>query len=512
MSDPQRLHEAFDAVNGARARLAQVSEDLAAARRWLERAASALEIELSPEPEPDPGSEPEPEPEPPVVVLPPPVVQSGDPDFSEFPFASRMPAWRRYVRPTEAGCDWIITDRFARSLRGLGDLAPDEKGNVAGLCYRKSLAAGHGPRVILGVKGDGGRIYGGGLWDPNEGHSLSAVASGGGFVDVDVEVVGLTDDARAEIGWGRSWGKTARLAVFDLGLLGASDQFGIRAMAHGGEIILDGCWALSGLASGTYQSFIHCTNIERMVIRGMKWRGLRSVDPGIRVSEHLFYPKKMLGDLFVIESDLRGGNRTGMQVRPGRDDASPEVQPNGDIVLADNVSDKAAWEHDTLPGAEDEDGGAFLSVSSNPNGRTFILRNRITDARYQCAQVNGQSPARNWLNPRGFPVGEVYVDGNVFDNARASRAAMAFTACERLYIGSRNVVAGHAAVLNDHWGAAFHGIKNGRTFLVGPPAKHPRYLTNNAALNREVEMTDADLAPLRFASWGDAFAAEATTL
>ena len=385
------------------------------------------------------------EPDPPVVVDPPPPVVGGDvPDFSEFAFFDRMPLWVPYARPTEGDCDWIIQDGIATSRRGLGLVHADGDGSVAGHAYRLSRQAGHGPRVTIGVRGWGGAVLVGGFYGPHGGGDVAWHADGA-WQPIDLQVVGLDPTATIRLSWGgfpggEEWGRTERLAVFGVTLRQPANIYGITASRECGTIILDD-WAIEQPPEGKHNGALHIANWGHLVIRRMRRRA--------QFQRHALYLKSSDAPgstTWVVDCDLRGGNQTGVQKRPGRDEAYLAA-PADAFVVADCMLDEHGWDH------EQPDGGGAISVWSAPSAPVFILRNRARDVRYSALVVSGQpyymGRDRNWCNARGYPIGEVYVAGNEFSNPRSQRHCVSVSNTERLIFGD-NAVDG-SMVIDSQW-------------------------------------------------------------
>lgn len=455
--------------------------------------------------------------EPPIVVDPPPPTQTNAPDYSEFPFAHLMPAWDPYAKPTEADCDWIVDGIQGRAVsrKGLPSIEFSSSAGVCGELYKRSLAAGHGPRVTLGVRGYVGAANLGGLYSQSGGQApgdVCARGQNGSWLPQDVQFVGLTPNAEAAITWsggpsGDSNGPTDRLAVFALGMRGATSNHGWTQNSGIGELILDDFWLLvpPGFPVGGWHAAMHISNWERrLVLRGLKRRGRDiGVNDGMPLpSGHIPYIKssgRLGSQTHILGCDLRGANQTGVQKRPGTDEPLL-TEPRDVTVYADNVCDNHGWDH------ENPEGGAVISHWSSPHARTFIVRNRARNARYGCLLVSGQplytgsagpmGPLvdwnRNWYNARGYPIGEVYIDGNDFSNLGSGRHAVSINNAEHVVYGPGNRVEGTIA-LDSQWSPRSPvAPRNGRVILPSNVAPY----TFDAALDAERLMTQAEISAL----------------
>lgn len=393
-----------------------------------------------------------------VPVPVPPAAGPDDPDFSQLPFADLMPAWTPYKIPTEEDCDWIVEGPRARHCESGHEIqaSPSWDGDyaVAGDAYRWSASRGDldGP-LVFGIKGNGGRamVCTGG--DPSESQSLSRPWADK-YATVRAQFVGLTDDAEVVLGWSNRYGYAAEVSAFNIGLRGGKHAMVIQANEACGNITLDGCWLLS--REGTYHEHgIHMDEWERLVLRRMKSKGFKA-------QQHsLLYGKSSRGQTWVVDCELQGGGRTGVQIRPGRDDAG-NPRPVGPVVIAQNRSHEFGWDRDQL------DGGGVISVYSSPDAPVFILGNYIRDPRGAGIVVNGQSAARNWLNAAGFPIADVYLADNMVTGQRSDRAQVAIGGAQRVHWHASNQVDMRVS-LDDQWGIETHGIRNGEVRFYGNP-------------------------------------------
>jgi len=392
-----------------------------------------------------------------------------DPPVEGLPsWAPAPPPVPEYAIPTMADCEWIIEERTARSTRGLPDitLGATEEPYLLGKAYKASRAAGHPLPITFGVYDDAGVGVLGGGWSLWSDRSIY-VDSGDGYEDLSLEIVGLDPICEVSIGWDVKWGWPERLGLFNIGLRGAPDSFVIRANEGIGTLIVDGCWFLPSVTFGagnTHASGIHMDNWHTLVLRNTQWRGVRPEDPGINLREHVFYLKSCIGDgTWILDNDLRGGNRTGFQIRP---EFGQQQRPRGPVVISGNVADGYGWNMGDTPSSFD--GGSCITVWTNPEDRTWIFDNRIVDAKYGGLMVGGQPTGKNWLNAAGFPIHKVYVWGNTFENSHQGhpaglpkRSAASLTAVEGVHWGVNDLQNGARLDLNSQWGMQAHGIGNG---------------------------------------------------
>ena len=179
---------------------------------------------------------------------------------------------------------------------------------------------------------------------------------------------------------------------------------------------------------------MHIDKWDTLVWRRHRWRGERPDEPGINLREHSGYLKSSRGQTWILENDLRGGNRTGFQIRPQRDS---NERPVGPVVVAYNRAQGYGWNNGHTP--ETYDGGSALTIWTNPDDMTFVFRNEITDAKYGCLMVGAQPPEKNWLNERGFAIGEVFIAENRLENLQGDRGAFEVTGVERLHMYANEV-------------------------------------------------------------------------
>ena len=236
-------------------------------------------------------------------------------------------------------------------------------------------------------------------------------------------------------------------------------------------------------------SGMHINGWSLLVWRRHRWRGDTPDSPGGDFREHSAYLKASRGETWILENDLRGGNRTGFQIRP---EVGETDRPIGPVIIAYNHAHGYGWNNGSTP--ETYDGGSALSVWTNPESATFIFRNEITDAKYGCLMVGGQPPGRNWLNANGFPMSTVFVAENVFTNPRGDRGAVSLTSIEDLHLYG-NEISGRLT-LNSEWGMRRHGIANGEMYLYDPETARAPIHTYDPNQERTRQMSDAEKSEL----------------
>lgn len=488
------LGEARSALAVATAALDAVAAEVDALRARV----AELEASAGADPDPPPPTVPaEPDPTP-WVPAPPAWARYSAPGALRVDRPMRP--WPRYAAPQRAELDLVLS---AQGCRRAGSTGPWQSPRVA---YQQLVLDGaldNGRQARVGVIGKAGAFAIGGaysVYDPASVVPPTDRAS----MPVSVALIGLTEDAEAEVSWGHNAtvGVTGNVSIFDLGLRGARDAFAIRAVRPSGHVTLDGVWLLANESTGFqgHTSGLMIKNFASLLIRGVKWRGAVPGSPGIKLAEHWCYGKTARADapdpfIIIAQSDLRGGNRTCSQVRPGIDEADL-ARPRGDVMFVGNFADGFGWNHPHDPAHND--GGAAFTAWAVPDDRVFMLGNRILDARYACLGIEGQGPSRDWVNAAGYPIGEAHVAGNFVSNPRATRDAMSFGAIQRLCIYDDNVLADGARItLNSKFNADTSGIRNGRVELVGGWMQGENYQTWDAAEQRHRPLTAAEIAAMR---------------
>ena len=384
------------------------------------------------------------------------------PRLNDLPFADLLPSFPQYRIPTLDDCHWTIDNGVAQSRHGLDDI-DDEY--LVGAAYRASIEAGHVLPIRFCVYDNAGQaVFGGGY--SQYGNRSIFVRDGEGYLPLEAEFVGLTDTAEMQIGWDVKWGKLEHLGLYNIGLRGPNDSFIIRANSGIGTLIIDGCWWLASRsyapggehAGSRHASGMHIDKWDTLVWRRHRWRGERPDEPGINLREHSGYLKSSRGQTWILENDLRGGNRTGFQIRPQRDS---NERPVGPVVVAYNRAQGYGWNNGHTP--ETYDGGSALTIWTNPDDMTFVFRNEITDAKYGCLMVGAQPPEKNWLNERGFAIGEVFIAENRLENLQGDRGAFEVTGVERLHMYANEVQ--DQITFDGRWGINRHGIRTGEIRL-----------------------------------------------
>lgn len=425
--------------------------------------------EVSPKMSPEAGTaEPQQQQEPTQAEAPAALPKGKPESFGQLPFSPPpIPAYRI---PRASDCDWILRDGVARSTRDLGELrAADHDGYLLAPAYSASMrdrqenpGLGADRPVIFGVYGDAGGVVLAGGWSLHSPRSLFWKNRAGEFTDIKVSIVGLDPRSEVRISWDRRWGWPSSIGLFNIGLRGNNDSFVIRANEGVGKLIIDGCWWLACKQyAGTNQrhaSGMHIDKWDVLVWRNHLWRGKNPGSPGIDLREHSAYLKSARGGTWIVGNDLRGGNRTGFQIRP---EPGKNELPKGDLVIAYNYAKGYGWNNGSSKATYD--GGSCITVWSNPNASTYVFGNRITDAKYGCLTITAQGDDKNWLGESGFPIGPVYLHGNTFENKRGDRAMAAITSAEEVHIFENDFQG--QLILNDQWGMTRHGIANGPTYL-----------------------------------------------
>ena len=242
---------------------------------------------------------------------------SGDaPRLNDLPFSDELPDFPEYRIPTRQDCDWVIEGGRAESTHGLETIV-DER--LVGLAYRASVAASHPLPVTFCVVDNAGEAVFGGGYSRSSNRSVF-IETEDGFENLQAEFLGLTDTAEVQVSWDTKWGRVDYLGLFNIGLRGPNDSFVIRANSGIGRLIIDGCWWLAhtefAQRGGRHASGMHIDNWDLLVWRRHKWRGETPESPGINLREHSGYLKSSNGETWIVQNDLRGGNRTGFQIRP----------------------------------------------------------------------------------------------------------------------------------------------------------------------------------------------------
>ena len=436
--------------------LRAVWDDIHEAKQSLTSAEGKLLTYVFDVPEPEP--EPVPEPTPPGAA---------PPSFAGAPFAADLPPFPYYVIPTIAECEWLVgEDGVIRSTLGLPDATPGNKGNAVAYAYRASVAAGQELPITFGVYGNAKEAIVCGVYNSEGDQSVTQGDGAGGWQDIEIEFVGLDQKCEVILSWTRNWGFAKYIGAYNIGLRGDVDSFVIRANDGVGKLIIDGCWWLASrdhTGAQMHTSGMHIDKWETLVWRRHQWRGHEPGSPGIDLQEHSAYLKSSRGVTWILENNLMGGNRTGFQIRP---DLNNDV-PVGDVVIAFNKADGHGFNFGDSP--ETAAGGGCITVWSNPNAKTFIYGNHITDSRYAALVVSGQPPEKNHLNERGFPLQGVYIANNILRNERGNRSTFSLTSAEQAYLWE-NVILGPEqgdAVFDTPWGHDVGAPVNGTVTIYG---------------------------------------------
>lgn len=372
---------------------------------------------------------------------------SSDRFYPDLPFNAPLPP--EYKIPTEASCHVVIDDYKTNVIAGL---------------YTSHVNKGKDLPFIVGVKGDGGKVWPGGQYSASNDYSIP-------LEDVEIEIVGLTDDAEVGVGWSTKYGNCKSIKLFNIGLRGDSDSFVIRANEPVGTVIMDGCWFLNGTRSSGGEMFhtsgLHIDNYETLVIANHRNM------TGIRFHEHSFYLKSCVGigpdaGTWIVGCNLTGGNRTGFQRRPQqfRDDdifVKSNAWPRGPFVVAYNYSHDFGWEHD------DKSGGSVITIWTAPDDDVFIFHNTILNARYGCLVLSGQPPHKDFLNTNGYPIRRAHVYANKLENSAGDRGCVSFTGVEDLHLWEDNGFVGDSGdlTLGNPWAMEADAIDNGKITIHG---------------------------------------------
>lgn len=257
---------------------------------------------------------------------------------------------------------------------------------------------------------------------------------------------------------------------------GAKDSFCLRAMNGIGELVLDDFkWEAHPEQTRLgYASEIHVDQWETLILRD------RQAADTHMYREHFAYTKS---DVFgpdnpkavdrterhgtwIVDCNLDGGNRTGIQIRPGKDEhqynGGRKTYPSGaPVVIANNHSIRFGADH------EGASGGGTISVWSAPHAPVFLVNNRVRETRYCPLVITGQGPTRDWLNTAGYPLKEVHMIGNYLtQHVDSKRPGPKISAVQDLYLWSESADS-DPLVFDDAWSMEVHGIKNGE---IHPPS------------------------------------------
>lgn len=427
------------------------------------------------------------------------------------PFATALPM-NMEGRPTSY--DWWVSDGGARCPR-TGDTikASECDGNLVAEAIRREYdrrAVSSGEPVVIAIYDNGGTC--------RLAHSSSAHGHGnsetvaikgfdGGYRDLDVVLVGKSDQARVELSWadGHGFGQVDTLSVYDLGLVGSKwGAFCVKANNGCGDIRLQGHWYLPHpelKAGAFYKSVLHIDDYRSLVILEQKWAGLY-------VSEHsVAYLKRCTGKgphshTWVGRCDLYGGGRTGFQRRPGIIDyPEGDSAPMGDVIAWDNFSYGAGWANPI------HDGGGQITVWTAPDSRVFVFDNDIRDARYTCLAINGQGEYEgkdlNWYGEDGYPIMEAHVWGNNFSNPRSEREGVVFSSIARLFLygpmGAAPMNAQQSQYVLDHrWAMVAGGkMRNGQVRITPEAEAALDLRTYRSETDRMSPLREEEIAPMR---------------
>lgn len=262
---------------------------------------------------------------------------------------------------------------------------------------------------------------------------------------INVMFLGMTPEARiGPIFLGEDFDKVERAEFSNLGLKGHNDSFAVRQLGYVKNLVFNDFWIQKkvGHPQNKYESLMHLGEGWRsLYIGGYEARGHE-------VQHHCFYLKGG-GETRIVNNELWGGNRTGVQIRPHQEPWS-SPPPTGNIYIQNNYAQNFGWNH------ENPDGGGWISVWSSLNHRVIITGNTCTNARYSCLVVAQPVAAQNpYLTRDGYSHGFVGVMGNTFDNTGSQRACVSFTATRVLVLGPNNNWTSNQHVMEiDTWWSA----------------------------------------------------------
>jgi hypothetical protein len=395
----------------------------------------------------------------------PPVDPPVDPSFPGLPF--EVPNIPEYEVPTIADCEWTVQNGVYTSTLGL----PNE--TTVRDAFRASMTAGHEKPITFGVWDVVGRAIVGGIWNGDADHSITMKDENGVWMtDLSVQFLGLDDSCEVMLGWTSTYGYPEHVGAFNIGLRGPNDSFIIRANSGVDKLLIDGCWWLPSVSftgNQKHASGMHIDKWKTLVWRNHQFRGVLPSDPGTDLREHSGYLKSCIGTgpeggTWIVSNNLLGGNRTGFQIRP---DNGINPFPKGPTVIAYNVADGFGWNHGST--GETYDGGAVLTVWSNPNDDVFMFGNTITDGKYACMTLSTQSPAKNFLNDNGFPIKSLYLYDNTFENQRGDRGCGSISSIEQvhLYSSTFDGPLNGDLTMDSTWAMTVGGIANGNVSIYG---------------------------------------------
>ena len=372
-------------------------------------------------------------------------------------------------RPTEF--EYIV--RGNRVHDGQNQTHYWETPNAIAYAVRKGLVArargDRGGPVSVGVEGPAhGGVRMGWGYDPNYDTGVCSIRVDGEWFPIGANLVGLNETAELTgLVLSDTHGWVDYLGLWDLGIRGGGGSHIVQTMGPIGNLFMDGCWWLRAHAftgSTLEGNGMHIGHDYESLV----WR--RHEYKGCDLMYHSGYLKPG-GVTAVQECNLLGGRRSGVQIRPHPATVvyGASSRPRADILIEDNFCDDFGWNH------ANPDGGAVISCWANPDHRTVIRRNVITNSRTSCLMVGWQPESdtnSNWVNANGFPHGIVELEGNTFENLNGDRPAVPPSAIELLRIfGGNSIRSGHQTLVLDSSTAAGWGAPlNGKVELVGEAA------------------------------------------
>ena len=416
-------------------------------------------------------------------------------DFDSWPMD--VPRPNPWHIPPAAGCTWIVEPGKATCQRDGTIIEREDGEDIVRALWLYHVEQGWAGPCIVGIKGNGGQAYFGGLYGRRD--SWSVCSPRDTNRPIDIEVVGLDDRAELTCAWnGGKFSEVERLGLYNIGLRGRDDTFALRCKGPVGDIVLDGVWGLGDpdvLArtqpgGWTYSSFMHVDGCRSLVLANLRMRGEHSDDPPLKIREHWLYQKEIrvpeddgpgVG-LWLLHNEFANANRTGSQARP-----ELAQQPDGsagDAVYMGNLSVGLGWEFD---GA---DGGYVLTNWQCQSGRLLFLGNDIRDARYGCIGALTQPPHRAVLNDHGYAQKQVHLFGNNCSNPRASRDPVIVSGAQELHLWGENTISGERGVVVDNeWNHKYVQILTGKVVHHGPPDERDRLSTWDPSSRRVVRTT-----------------------
>lgn len=299
----------------------------------------------------------------------------------------------------------------------------------------------------------------------------------GEWGDVDISIVGGDANAsvRVSIGGDKAYGFLRRFAAHNVGIKGRRDSIVIRQWQDMGEFVLDECWFISEDGVNHENGGHFSKDFDRIIVHKFQ-------NKGFKCSYHLFYTKGG-GEIWCVDSDLLGGNRSGWQDRAESDwysdSVPPTPRPHGRRMFIRNQCDGHGFNHPEHA----DDGGAVLSLYSSPDHDTILDGNVFDNCRYGAIYLIHRDDA--YHTDDGFAHGKVVWRRNVCNSQNqqtdpeSARPAVSISSVKRLEFEtwpSANSPEGFAdVVLNDPWSIA-QGAPEIETY-VWPAEPKPEHLS-----------------------------------